>query len=463
MSFLFWYDYALLPFYLIFIVVYLNSYFKKKYGVNRELKKHFNRALTLKLIGCISVALIYEYYYKGAYDGVSYFEGGKMLAGYWKDNPGEFFHVLFSNLYDFNNTNVQGLNINNAGIFANESFTVCKVTGLLDLVSFDAFLPCSLFYCFFAFMGIWNFFVFLIREYKLPAVLAGFCSIYIPSVLYWDSGIFKDTITFTALMWLFMCSYYVLIKPTKVIANLVAIVVCVLLISAIKVYILAAFTPFFVLYAFNSYKTKITSPGLRVLATPFILVVSAVVIIFFLQNANQLLGKYSADQVIETASRTVAGINSAGEAGSAYSINANLGSLGGFISAIPAGINVTLFRPYPWEYLKPFILFASAESMILLFFTFYLVIKIGIGKLIRTISSQPVLQFCLPFSLFFAFMVGVSSANFGSLVRYKIPCMPFYILFLIMLYLHNVAPQATRKMLSARNRRTARPAVADQP
>jgi hypothetical protein len=31
-------------------------------------------------------------------------------------------------------------------------------------------------------------------------------------------------------------------------------------------------------------------------------------------------------------------------------------------------------------------------------------------------------------------MIGVSSSNFGSLVRYKIPCLPFYILFLAILY-----------------------------
>ena len=38
------------------------------------------------------------------------------------------------------------------------------------------------------------------------------------------------------------------------------------------------------------------------------------------------------------------------------------------------------------------------------------------------------------FSLLFALFVGATTPNFGTLCRYKIPCMPFYIisLFLIM-------------------------------
>lgn len=446
MHFLFWYDYALLPFYLVFYIVLLNRYFVKKHGKDKALRKHFNRGMILKLAGCIAIALIYEYYYKGAYDGIAYFEGGKMLTNYWKNNPSEFFHVLFSDMYDFNDTNLEGLSSHNIGIYANESFSVCKITGIFNIFSFNAFLPCSIFFCFFAFIGIWNFFIFLIREYKLPAQLAGFCTLYIPSVLFWDSGIFKDTITFTALLWLFMCGYYVFIKPTRLFANITAIIFCCFLISIVKVYILAAFAPFFILYAFNSYKSKLKTEALRVLATPFILIVSAVMILVFLQNANELLGRYSVEQVLETASKTSSGILSAGEAGSAYAINADLSSPASFLTAIPAGVNVTLFRPYPWEYLKPFILFASAESMIILYFTFYLFVKIGIGKVFKAISSTPLLQFCLPFSLLFAFMVGVSSSNFGSLVRYKIPCMPFYILFLVILYLYRY-PEKRQKMM----------------
>jgi len=48
--------------------------------------------------------------------------------------------------------------------------------------------------------------------------------------------------------------------------------------------------------------------------------------------------------------------------------------------------------------------------------------------------ADETLQFCLIFTLIFAFAVGISTSNFGSLVRYKIPCLPFYTAFLIILF-----------------------------
>ena len=433
-QFIFWQDYLLLPIYLILAGVLLSRYFKVKHGHNPSLKKHFQRGLFLKLFGCVAIGFIYQFYYKGAYDGISYFSGAKMLTSYWMEYPQEFTRVLFSDLMDFNQNNLSGLNAGDIGIFANESFTVAKITALFNLIAFDAFLPCSILFCITAFVGLWNFFIFLITEYQLPPKLAAFCSIYIPSVLIWDSGIFKDTITFTSLLWVFMCGYYAFIKKTNVIKNICAVVFCALIISFVKMYILAAFIPFFILFIFNSYKNKIRTPTVRVLATPFVAIVSIGSVAFFLQNAGDLLGRYSVDQVLETASRTSYYIQASGEAGSAYTINVDFSSVSGMLLAIPQGINISLFRPYPWEYLKPFILFASIESMLFLYFTLLIFFKGGFARTMKIIWKSPTMQFCLLFSLLFAFMVGISSSNFGSLVRYKIPFMPFYLLALSLLY-----------------------------
>jgi len=43
------------------------------------------------------------------------------------------------------------------------------------------------------------------------------------------------------------------------------------------------------------------------------------------------------------------------------------------------------------------------------------------------------LLFCMLFSLFFAFSVGLTVANFGSLVRLRIPELPFFVAGIFML------------------------------
>jgi hypothetical protein len=50
------------------------------------------------------------------------------------------------------------------------------------------------------------------------------------------------------------------------------------------------------------------------------------------------------------------------------------------------------------------------------------------------INKDPNIQFCLIFTVIFAFAVGISSANFGTLSRYRIPCLPLYGLALVLIY-----------------------------
>jgi hypothetical protein len=47
---------------------------------------------------------------------------------------------------------------------------------------------------------------------------------------------------------------------------------------------------------------------------------------------------------------------------------------------------------------------------------------------------KPKPDFLFTFSMIFAFAVGLSTGNFGTLSRYKIPCMPFFAALLIILY-----------------------------
>ena len=109
------------------------------------------------------------------------------------------------------------------------------------------------------------------------------------------------------------------------------------------------------------------------------------------------------------------------------------------LTKIPQAVNVSLFRPYLWEVKNPLMLFSSLESLILLAITAAVVIKKGsvMGKAMR----NPTIVFCLVFSLTFAFAVGVSTFNFGTLSRYKIPLLPFYCLLMVFLF-HYKQPKA---------------------
>jgi hypothetical protein len=76
-------------------------------------------------------------------------------------------------------------------------------------------------------------------------------------------------------------------------------------------------------------------------------------------------------------------------------------------------------------------LFSALENTFLLLMFLRVFFKNGLQFFPR-IFGNPVLVLSFVFSIFFAFALGITTANFGALVRYKIPAIPF---FLSMLYI----------------------------
>jgi hypothetical protein len=62
-----------------------------------------------------------------------------------------------------------------------------------------------------------------------------------------------------------------------------------------------------------------------------------------------------------------------------------------------------------------------------MFFTLSVLYKAGPVNFVKSIAKDPTVLYCLLFALLFALFVGATTANFGTLVRYKIPCMPFFV------------------------------------
>jgi hypothetical protein len=121
--------------------------------------------------------------------------------------------------------------------------------------------------------------------------------------------------------------------------------------------------------------------------------------------------------------------------GSSYSLGAPGDfSIGGMAKKFPLAISVTFFRPFPWEVRNPIMFLASLEGLFFLWLTLKSARKYGFFNYFQNAFKEPMVAFCLLFSLVFGFAVGFTSYNYGALVRYKIPCLPFYLLFV---YLNN--------------------------
>ena len=150
-------------------------------------------------------------------------------------------------------------------------------------------------------------------------------------------------------------------------------------------------------------------------------------------KASEDNSKYSVGAIAQTAQSTAYDIlyYTGKDAGSGYSLGELDGSYGSMLRLAPQAVNVSLYRPYIWEVNNPLMLLSGLESTILLIFTILILLRENF-RVFRALS-QPDIIFSLVFSITFAFAVGVSTYNFGSLVRYKIPLLPFFALALILI------------------------------
>jgi hypothetical protein len=97
-------------------------------------------------------------------------------------------------------------------------------------------------------------------------------------------------------------------------------------------------------------------------------------------------------------------------------------------------IVATFFRPFPWEIRSAAAILSAIEALVFIILTLTIFRKRGFSTPFRAILKDPRLLLCFIFSIVFAVGVGASTANFGTLSRYKIPCMPFYMLLLLLLF-----------------------------
>ena len=117
------------------------------------------------------------------------------------------------------------------------------------------------------------------------------------------------------------------------------------------------------------------------------------------------------------------------------------------ILASPVAIFTTLFRPFIWETRKPIMLFSALESLVLLIATLYVLFKCRIFKFFYYIFGDPYLFFCFVFTMILGIIIGFSTFNFGTLVRYRLPILPFYFFMLLYIYTKNNDAAAKRSLV----------------
>jgi hypothetical protein len=433
-------DFAVLPFVLGFVYIIAYRTRDRKYSRSNPLRKYYIPALSVKVFGAIFIGLIYGYYYGGG-DTYYYFNQAQVINSAFDESIIKWINLLL-HIPSAHDTNYYSYISRMEWYNDPASYTVVSITAFLSIFTLNTYLPTAVLFAFISFTGIWALFKTFTSLYPGLVRPIAVVILFIPSVFVWGSGIFKDTICIFGLGWLTYGTFRFLIQKNFSYGNILLSALSFFLIARVKLYILLGFIPALLVWIFFNYTQRIQNPSQKILVKFIFITITLGGFLFFMQKFSKELGKYSLENLAQT-SKTTGGYIYwiSGDEGSGYNLGDFSPTLTGMLSKLPMAINVTLFRPYIWEAKKILVLFSAIEAIILTFLTLKIFFTIGIRKIWKTINTDLTIQFCLIFSLIFAFAVGISSYNFGALSRYKIPCLPFYGLALVLIYYRNCRPK----------------------
>ena len=415
----------------VIFFVYIVAFVVRPRVTDEINRKFFFSAVTLRILGALAVGFIYQFYYSGGDTFNFHTHGSRPIWEAFWEAPSKGIQMIFSsgkhqeNFYSYSSR---------IYFFSDPaSFVVIRVAAILDLFTFSTYSATAVLFAVISFVGSWMLFLTFYSRYPelYRWIAAG--TLFIPSVFFWGSGLLKDTLVLAALGIATFELDRLLVRKRISLSHIILLLVSLYVIFSVKKFLLQAYLPAVILWIYMSRMQRIHSMALKIMAFPFILVLCAFLAYYSVIKVGEGDKRYAAEKLSQTARITAMDIRyqTGREAGSGYTLGELDGSFAGMLKLAPKAINVSLFRPYLWEVRNPLMLLSALESTGFLFLVLYVVWKRRTSVLKSFIN--PDIAFTLVFSIVFAFAVGVSTFNFGSLARYKIPLLPFFFISLALI------------------------------
>lgn len=371
-------------------------------------KNFFWPALTVKLAAGIVLGLLYKYYYADAADTFDFFRQSVPYVLRAEENFTSYLKFLWH--YD---------DILNPRVIF---FT--KMLSVVNLLTNNNYWISSLYFSFASFAGAWWLTKRVVQLIPGSSGVAAISFLFFPSVVFWSSGIVKESLAMAALFYL--ASVFILLWMRRQVSlqEWLLLLLSVWVLWSLKYYYMAVFFP----VAFAAISTrfilshvKFQSLGAKLFI--WLMVFSAPVIgVLFLKpnfHPDELFN------VIVT-NYTFSVENSDPEKVIHYNhLEPTITSL--LLNAPWAAVS-GLFRPFIFEASTFFQIVISTENllMLVLFVTAMWRIRKMIDSPNRLITLS-LLMYILSLSAFLA----LSAPNFGTLVRYRVGFYPFFVFLML--------------------------------
>lgn len=377
-------------------------------------------ALFAHLLGVGALLSVYLYYY-GYGDLVGFHKYGGFIADHLS---ADFINVAPRLIKLLLGIGGEELGRYNAGGSTGSMYAVAGILSYMfgkSLLSTSVIIACAAFYGKLAIYSVLRH--QLAVEFHKPALIG---SLLVPSAVFWSGSLLKESVVMSflgALIW----GGYTLASGSKRAVGAASLTLGAVGCALFKAYLLVPFAVAAMvwLYVRRARKTK------TALAKPVYLIGAAGAIVALLVVIGDLYPRYdvfSADEQLFTEAKTMGG----SEGGSNYSLldtSRPTSSLTLFLTA-PWAVFTALLRPAIVEARNPLSLANGLETLVLTLMLIRVIRRRSIKVTIAMIRNSPTLSFCAMFTLMLALGVGFATTNMGTLSRYRMPLLPYFVVLL---------------------------------
>ncbi|HQV74069.1 MAG TPA: hypothetical protein PLE78_01155 [Flavobacteriales bacterium] len=429
-----YWEYMLSLLYLLFFYMYFTRQ-KNMRMVESPEYKFYITGLMAKMMGGLAFSLVYFYYYQGG-DALVFFLGGVAMRNLALVEPLEYLRQM---LGDNSYQSWTAYTFDTAKpfkyvFFDDRTFAVIRASSILAFLTFKSFLISNLMIASASYFGIWACYRTFVSYFPQLAGRLATGFLFMPSSIFWGSAILKDTFTFSAVCWWVHSVDQLFFKRKTTVSLWFAVIASALVMIAMKPYIFMILFPMTILWLMYFRMVALRNVLVKFVIVPLAVAMVFAVSLLVLTRLGSSFDKFALDGALQTIQVTQGDLVNASAYGSnSFDVGKIDGTWGSVLSKFPVATNAALFRPYIWESNNMVMVLSGLENLWVLGLTLYAFYVAGPKFFFRASLGIPILMMSMAFALLFAFMVGVTTPNFGALVRFKIPMVPFYIssLFII--------------------------------
>lgn len=378
-----------------------------------SLRRFFWPALILRILAGICLGLVYLYYYETA-DTFAYFQDASKLAALARTDFHAWLDACFFSRVP------EDLHLN---FYQPRALFLTKITSVFNLLTIDQYWIIGAYFSAFSFAGAW-YLVKTIERYVNPATLAAVIAfLFLPSVVFWTSGLLKESLAVAALYYLVAFFLRICAGRKPLVPGVLIAALSLWVLWNLKYYYAAIFLP--VALATLLYRFLFSKMGLRpvaeIAAWLGCLVVPAIAIMFLHPN-------FYPDRLMHVILTNNAAYNALSHPDGVVHFHNLRPDAMSLIENAPCALFSGLFRPLLWEASGLLPMLASAENTIVMILLFF-----ALAGLRRHTGSQwrLLIVALTAYVVFLCILLTLSAPNFGTMSRYRSGYFSFFV-FLVL-------------------------------